>query len=140
MPSEKVPENLLSAYYKARYKLFSKPPIYFKIDHPSEELNKFLTSKNFTSASFLTAYNPKSILLSKETNQSRNIQLRKRILSMSINYIRGFGEDPNHIWPGEESFLVFPISLDNAILLGRSFNQNALVWIEAPRAPELITL
>ncbi len=50
------------------------------------------------------------------------------------------GQHPSNSWAGEESFLVFGVSLEAAKALGRRFEQNAIVWSAADAVPQLILL
>jgi len=54
--------------------------------------------------------------------------------------IPGVGRDPRGEWPAEPSVLVLGISRREAEILGRSYEQNAVVFVERGGAPELVLL
>ena len=54
--------------------------------------------------------------------------------------VLGEGRDPRGEWPAEASVLVLGISRREAEILGRSYEQNAIVFIERGQAPELALL
>ena len=59
-----------------------------------------------------------------------------RNLAMGI----GEGRDPEGDWPAEPSVLAVGISRHEAEVIGRSYEQNAIVFIERGKAPELVAL
>jgi len=54
--------------------------------------------------------------------------------------IPGMGRDPGGEWPAEPSVLVLGISRREAEILGRSYEQNAIVFYEKGAAAELVLL
>jgi hypothetical protein len=52
----------------------------------------------------------------------------------------GEGRDPQGRWTPERSALVVGIPRQDAEAVGRAFGQNAIVFVERGRAPELIVL
>jgi len=54
--------------------------------------------------------------------------------------VPGMGRDPGGEWPSEPSVLVLGISRREAEVLGRSYDQNAIVFYEKDTAAELVLL
>jgi hypothetical protein len=52
----------------------------------------------------------------------------------------GIGQHPDNGWPGEDSLLALGVSLADALLLGRRFGQDAVVWAGADAVPRLMLL
>jgi hypothetical protein len=52
----------------------------------------------------------------------------------------GEGRDPAGKWPAEPSVLAVGMSRHEAMVMGRSYEQNAIVFIEKGKAPELVVL
>ena len=92
------------------------------------------------SGAFLTAANPGSERLGEEDNRRRDAALREALERAGHSYLEGEGRDPERDWPPEPSLLVPGIARAEAIELGRRFGQNALVWCEPGRPPELVVV
>lgn len=90
------------------------------------------------SAAFITAVNPRSERLSEGENRHLSAALRQALESAGRSYLPGEGRDPKGQWPSEPSFLVLGIDRLQANQLARRFAQNAFVWCEAGKAPELV--
>ena len=82
-------------------------------------------------ACYLTACNPLGRLLSAEENQARMQQLRDALLRERWPLSPGFGQDPQGLWPGESSLLVWGMAPDTACHWGRRFEQNAVLCCDA---------
>jgi len=80
----------------------------------------------------ITAYNPQSKLLPKEENLRRHRQLEREIQTLGLAYTQSLSTSPEGTW-AEEGFAVFAIGLEEALALGRKFEQQAVVWGEGRR-------
>jgi putative PIN family toxin of toxin-antitoxin system len=60
--------------------------------------------------------------------------------SLSWPWLEGEGRDPEGRWVAEPSLLVLGIAREEAQALGRQLEQNAIVFVEKGRAPELVLL
>ena len=130
-----VSPDLLAAYREAEY-VVRDPPIVLRIGERNGELDALLGESG--GAAFLTAANPGSERLSDEENARRSAALREMLDAAGTAYREGEGRDPRHAWPPEPSLLVLGIARAEAIRLARGLGQNAFVWCEAGRAPELV--
>lgn len=70
-------------------------------------------------------------------NQSK---LKSELDLRSLTYFNGFGKHPSGEWPAEPSFLVLGISLEASKVLGKKYDQNAVVWCGLDAIPELVLL
>ena len=127
--------ELINAYNQTHYKvnIFKKPIL---VGQVSGELEAFLAAHDHTCWAYITAFNPRSVLLSAEENENRNGLLRERLGQYTI--LDGIGIDSEEKWPGENSFLVFDIQRVDAILLAKQFEQNAIVFGLVGKPAELV--
>lgn len=80
----------------------------------------------------VTAWDPGDLRLSREVNQSRNIELRADIEAMGSSVLSALGSDPNSEH-SEESWAVFGLTDEQAIALGAKFDQVAVFQITGSR-------
>ena len=130
-----VSPELLATYRDAEY-VVRDPPIAIRIGERNGELDALIGASG--SAAFLTAANPGSKRLTDEENARRTGALRKVLHAAGTLYREGEGRDPRRAWPAEASFLVLGIARGDAAKLARGFGQNAFVWCEPGKAPELV--
>ncbi len=135
---KKIENSLIEAYENTNYHVFYDEEIIINIGKKNTDLNKLFKDKNLISASIITAYNPFSEIMTDEQNISAQLRLKKILEDSNSFYLNAIGKDPKNKWKGEASFFIENISKENAIKLGRKFNQNAIVWIDQNLIPELI--
>ena len=135
-----IKQELLDSYTEANYHVYANPSFILKIGQSSKELRKLLTDLNVKFAAFITAFNPYSIELELIENKLRNKNLEEKIKSMQLHYIKGDGRCRKSNEVGEEGFLIFGITRDEASLLGKQSEQNAIVYCEVSSIPDLILL
>src|SRR5258706_15645199 len=92
-----------------------------------------------TPAAFTTAANPRGEQRADAENGAANAALQNFVATAGYPHYWGEGRDPFGSW-AEPSFLVIGIYRPNAEALGQLFEQNAIVFCEIGRAPELILL
>ena len=129
---------LLLAYENSDYVVF-EPRLVLHVGEPNAALDELLESHGERSAAFLTASNPGSKPRSEAENQAANRKLLESQRALSRTCLEGEGRAPDRGW-AEPSFLVLGIALAEAESLGRSFGQNAIVFCEKGRAPELVLI
>ena len=54
--------------------------------------------------------------------------------------IEGAGADPTGAWPPEKSYFSLGVDLETARVLGRRYQQDAVVWTGKDAIPKLILL
>jgi len=56
---------------------------------------------------------------------------------MKFSYIHGVGKGSENVWEGEHSLLILGIDKDTASIIGKKFEQNAIVWCTYDAIPKL---
>ena len=135
-----LPETLISAYRKTRYRVFTSPDLELAVGQRSNALADLYRTHAVNSAAFLTAWNPEGNMQNETANREAFARLQERVASYSVTVIAGFGEDPDGAWAGEESLLALGLGRETACEIGAEFRQNAIVWAGADAVPELILL
>lgn len=136
-----LPPDILEAYRRTHYRV-SVPESEFilRVDEPSDRLREILREHPEGGAAFITADNPGSVRISTEKNRSARQVLLLELEQKGLPFYLGVGEDPSGRWPGEESFLVLGIALEEAKTLANRFGQNALLWAGPDGTPHLMLL
>jgi hypothetical protein len=90
------------------------------------------------SFAILTAYNPRSMLLPRRVNETRNTVMRDLLIlgCYRVEHCVGYEEEPEGVWR-EPAWVVHEIDREEAINFGRTFRQNTVVYCRDSR-PELI--
>ena len=122
------------------YRVHADPVFTLRIGIQSAELMALHKSLGKVCSTFITAWNPWSQQVDCTENRSLNSFLSKELDNLGLPYIEGFGQHPSNAWPGEESFLVFGLPLDESKALGSRYEQNALIWCGEDATPQLILL
>ena len=131
--------ELLEHYKKAEYVAFADELVVLRVGEPSAALDALMQAEGARTAAFVTAANPHGELRSAEENGVANAALQNFIAAAGYPHFWGEGRDPQGSW-SEPSFLVIGIYRANAEALGQLFEQNAIVFAEMGRPPELILL
>jgi hypothetical protein len=134
-----IKKELLKAYEDADYVVFADPELILKIGEPSRRLDALLEREGATSAAFITAANPRSEKKSAAENAEALGALDQLIRAAGYPVRAAEGREPDGSWR-EPSRLVIGIYRDNAAALGRLFGQNAIMFVEKGKAPELVVL
>jgi len=132
-------KDLIEAYRDADYVVFLEPPLVLRVGEPSGRLDRLLEVHGATTAAFVTAANPRSEKKSAAENAEAMTALEGMLRAAGYPLYRGEGRNPEERWR-EPSLLALGIWRENAISLGRLFGQNAIVFIEKGKAPELLLL
>ena len=129
----------LAAYQKADYVVFADRQVVLRVGEPNPELDELMVTEGATTAAFVTAANPRGEKRSDTENGVANAALQSFVAAAGYPHFWGEGRDPFGSW-AEPSFLVIGIYRANAEALGQLFEQNAIIFCELGRAPELIIL
>ena len=132
-----ISTTLLEAYKATCYEILN-PKIEIFIGQENEELQTFLKENEIKSWCFITAWNPYSRALSKDENEELNSQLKNDLKPYKIYSAQG--KDSIGNWPPELSFFVANIDENDAIALGKKYQQNAFVYGILNEKVKLITL
>tara|TARA_Y100001934_G_C12383375_1_gene794000 strand:- start:3415 stop:3840 length:426 start_codon:yes stop_codon:yes gene_type:complete len=134
-----ISEELTEAYIKTHYIVLHEKQFTLRIGKRSNNLLEIFKEQGVNCGAFVTACNPYSRIVSPEINTKLLSELYS-ILSNDYMVISGIAKDPESKWPLEKSFMVLGISMEDAMNIGRSFNQNALVWCGMNTIPKLLIL
>jgi len=132
--------GLIAAYEKALYVVFGKPELVIRIGQPNADLDELLAAEGAATAAYITAANPRGVATSAWKNEIANAALVETQTKAGYRCFEGEGRDPQGRWKPERSVLVVGISRADAEGVGRVFEQNAIVFVERGRAPELVLL
>ena len=129
--------DLLEAYKNTKYVVFELD-IVIEIDKIIDKLNQLLNEKKSVEWAFITAYNPYSRVLTDDENKVRHNELKELTKGYITFEGHGVGEDPS--WEPELSLLIIGITKQDAFLIGKKFEQNAIVYGEVNNSSELLIL
>ena len=135
-----IPNDIVQAYLETDYRVHAEPAFTLRVGNQSAELMALHKSLGKVCSTFITAWNPWSKQLGRLDNKALNAALLKELDQLGLTYTEGVGQHPSNAWPGEESFLVFGLPLDESKALGSRYEQNALIWCGEDATPQLILL
>jgi len=135
-----VTPELIAAYEKALYVVFGKPELVLRIGEPNPDLDELLEAEGAATAAFVTAANPRGEVATPWKNEIANAALVQTQTQAGYACYEGEGRDPQGRWTPERSVLVVGISRPDAEAEGRAFEQNAIVFVERGRSPELVLI
>lgn len=93
----------------------------------SPAVDRLLTESGLNDWTYITACNPRSQQLSDEENQRRMHDLEGRLNALPCSLYHGRGVGTFGAWPPEPSLLALGLSEDQALALGKEFEQAAIV-------------
>lgn len=141
MPYESViAPCTLQSYLQTQYHVYAEPPFTLEVGKVSAALHAAHRRQKTTTSAYLTASNPFSEALNPSDNKIRQHSLAQTLTQRSLVFLPGLGRHPDNPGFGEESFLVFGLTLVAAKVLGERFDQNAIIWSDADAVPQLILL
>lgn len=135
-----IPSDTVQAYLETEYRVHENDVYVLRVGQVSTELLAAHKRRRAQCSAFITACNPFSQSLSDNENRERQAALEEELRTRGLAYAPGIGQHPSNQWPGEESFLIFDLSLEAAKKLGVRLEQNALIWCDADAKPQLILL
>jgi hypothetical protein len=111
----------------------------------SADADALLAAAGADAWAFLTAANPRSVLLVAADNAARMARLARLLRDRGLAHYAGTGVGDDTAWPAEPSLLVVDLAEAEALALARAFDQLAivagqrgeaarLVWVEAAAA------
>lgn len=135
-----IPKDIVQAYLETDYRVHADPAFALRVGVQSAELMTLHKSLGKVCSTFITSSNPWSQQVDYTENRRLNSFLSEELDNLGLPYIEGFGQHPSNEWPGEESFLVLGLALEESKKLGSMFQQNALIWCGEDATPQLILL
>lgn len=137
LPSGLAPD-LIAAYRAARYRV--AVGFELTIDTPNAALAAWQVGEGVCCSALITASNPASQPRSEQWNRSVSRQLEAEISRRALAYSPTVAMDPADQWPVEPGFLIAGLAREPAEAIGRSFDQNAIVWAGTDAVPRLVLL
>jgi len=136
--------GLLLAYQAAEYVVFGEPELVIRIGELNPDLDELMQAHEATSAAFVTAANPHGEKKSAEENEERLAGLRASSYLIGHAWFEGEGRDSDEPDPARRwtkaSLLVLGLERADAMAIGIAHDQNAIVFCEKGRPPELLLL
>ena len=132
--------STIQAYLETEYHAHGEPGFTLRVGKASPDLLSAHKRQKANCSAFLTAFNPFSESFDEVANEAQQAALAKELTGRNLVFIPGIGQHPSNSWPGEDSFLVFGLTLEAAKVLGAQFEQNGFVWSGADAIPQLILL
>jgi hypothetical protein len=133
-----IAAELLVAYTATDFVVFDGPEEWaLHVGVSSPRVDALLDRHHATCATIVTAFNPRSRVLTPEANEARHRALVRLLDERDLPFILGEGRDPSGRWTPETECIVFGISLAEGLEIARRFEQNAVVFIERGKAPRL---
>lgn len=122
--------HLLPAFLATTYTANAKNGTTFqlKINQSNAAFDQFLKKEKVENWAYITAWNPDAQAHSDKENAHFNTLLEQKLTDLGLAYLKGFGvPEKGSDWQPEASFLILGIKLENALNLGKQFNQAAIV-------------
>ncbi|MBV8032017.1 MAG: DUF3293 domain-containing protein [Betaproteobacteria bacterium] len=139
-----LPPGLREAYEKADYVVFAynadAPQIVFHVGEPNAALDELLDAQDVSTAAFVSPGNRHGRREGARANAESFLRMNSLLASTRYRRYAAEGRDPKGEWPAEAAVLVCGIPREEAEGLGRALEQNAIVFLERGRAPELVVL
>jgi len=135
-----IPKDVIQAYLETHYHVHGHAPTTLKVGEANPHLAALHAAAGVACSAFVTAWNPFSEQQDPARNHERQQALAQTLQQRGLAFIDGIGQHPSNEWPGEASFLVLGLGLDDAKALGTQFGQNAIVWSGADAVPQLVLL
>lgn len=135
-----ISQQTIDAYQQADYHVNAAPPFSMHIGQRCEELGALFAAHGSGSCAFISACNPMGEPTDAEINASRQKVFSRMLEQRGLAYLEGEGRDPKGEWEPEPSLLLFGIAQEDAMALGYSLKQNAIVWCGADLVPQLVLL
>lgn len=132
-------QSLLRSYFATAYELPTEEGVIrASIDGDMVADPTTLPPLLRTRFAILTAYNPRSMLLPRKVNEGRHQVLRDMLIlgCFRVEHCVGYDEEPDGVWR-EPAWLAHGIDREEAIIYGRAFRQNTIIFCEDAR-PELV--
>lgn len=140
MSESLIDMDMLKAYRETHYKVFAAAPFVLQIDQASDALAELYRQRKVSHCAFITAWNPFSQRIDDAENVKRNSELELELARRDLPFIDGIGQHPSNGCPGEPSYLILGLGLDESKALGVKLEQNAIVWAGADAVPRLVLL
>lgn len=79
---------------------------------------------------FITAWNPRSELLSEEENAKRNAELERNLVQLNMKYHPAVWVDPFEKWPSEPSFCIYDATFNEVHSIAQNYQQGTFCYAD----------
>lgn len=135
-----IDRDTVQAYLETDYRVHGNTPATLKVGESCPTLASLHETHHVKCSAFITACNPFSQPYGDTANAERQTALARELEQRGLYRIEGTGQHPTNKWPGEASFLVLGLPLEEAKTLGTRLKQNAIIWSDFDSVPQLILL
>lgn len=133
-----IAAELLAAYTATDFVVFDGEEQWaLHVDVASPRVDALLDRHDAACATVVTAFNPRSRVLTPKANAERHHALVRLLEQRGLPFLLGEGRDPSGAWTPETECIVFGIPLAEGLEIARRFEQNAVIFIERGKAPRL---
>lgn len=132
-----ITPELDRAFRETEYRVYGRPELTLRVGQRNPTLARAQADHGATCSAYVTACNPHSRVSPPDDNARRQAALVAELTHRGLAFLPGIAQHPSNGWSGEESFLVFGLSLDAAEALARALEQTAFVWVGADAVPQL---
>ena len=143
-PDTALSPELIQAFLETHYRVHQNgpdvPPLTLRVGETSAGLIALHRTYSVDCSAFLTAYNPFAQKVDDATNLKRQEALKEELSIRSLVFLPGEGQHPTNGWEPEPSVLALGLSLEDAKVMGRKYEQAAIVWSGPTAVPELVLL
>lgn len=137
-----IAPSLLQAYHDSQYRIeLAEQSCVLQIGRLAPALDTVLRQHASEYAIYITAHNPRSVLLPAAINQSRNAALEQILIARRLRYFPGTAYCTEQMapWPAEHGFLVLQLGPQMASALARACDQHAVLVLR-PEQPVTLQL
>ncbi|MBC7377060.1 MAG: DUF3293 domain-containing protein [Burkholderiaceae bacterium] len=140
VPDSVIDPATCQSYLQTQYHVQGETPLTLQVGVASASLKALYKTLRVESCAFITACNPFSQPLEDCVNADLQAAFAGELRQRSLQFVESVGQHPSNQWPGEASFLVWGLALEEAKSLGARQHQNAIVWCGPDAVPQLILL
>ena len=108
-----------------------------EVDKPSAKIANLLKSLDNKGGVFISAWNPFDQKQSAQKNARANEQLKADLHALKLHTLEGFSLNADNS-EREDSYFAWPISEEQAALLGKKYRQKTVVFVENQGVAKLL--
>ena len=141
MVETQIAAEKVRAYRASDYRIgFTDQAIVLSPGLRSAQMAQLFVSHGVNCGAFITAFNPQGAQRSNAENEQAHQQLLSQIESLGLKCLEGEGSEAGTDWPAEKSCFALGLGREDAIQIGRTCDQDAILWVGECAVPELVLL
>ena len=135
--------ELLQAYHATRYQVVdpaAASPVLAeaRIGNRSPAVDRLLEGHDAGSGVFITAWNPRSQVVPRASNEAAHRRLERTLQELGIRFLAHLGVGADPTWEPEQGLFALDLPRALALDLAVTFGQNAIVLIAHGQPAELV--